>query len=208
MISAIIFDMNGVIIDDEWVHSLAFQEVLKEFNVDITEEDYNKYSLGIPADASFKNIIKAFNLDLDLTIEDLVSKEKQAYNRLIEGKMKAVPGVVKVIKKLSKKYKIALASSSKLEEVEKVLAYFKIKEYFDEIITVDDVINGKPDPEIYLLAAKRLDVPADECVVFEDAAHGVDAAKSAGMRVIAVTTNLPVEELGNADMILEDFEIE
>ena len=207
MISAIIFDMNGVIIDDEWIHSLAFQEVLKGYDVDITEEDYDKYSLGIPADASFENIIKAFDLDLDVTIEELVEKERVSYNRLVEGKMKAVPGVIETIKKLSQKYKIALATSSKLEEAENVLSHFKIKKYFDEIITVDDVKNGKPDPEIYLLAAKRLGVPVEECVVFEDAAHGVEAAKAAGMRVIGITTNLPVEKLGDADMVLDNFDI-
>ena len=73
MISAVIFDMNGVIIDDEWGHSLAFQEIMKEYDVDITEEDYNKYSLGIPADASFENFINAFDLNLDVTIEELVA---------------------------------------------------------------------------------------------------------------------------------------
>lgn len=207
MISAVIFDMNGVIIDDEWIHSLAFQEVLKEYDVNITEEDYDKYSLGVPVDASFENIIKAFDLKLDVTIEELVEKERVSYNRLVEGKMKAVPGVIETIKKLSKKYKIALATSSKLEEAENVLSHFKIKKYFDEIITVDDVKHGKPDPEIYLLAAKRLNVPVEECVVFEDAAHGVDAAKAAGMRVIGITTNLPVEKLGDADMVLDNFEL-
>jgi HAD superfamily hydrolase (TIGR01509 family) len=137
----------------------------------------------------------------------LVEKERVSYNALVEGKMKSVPGVIDAIKKLSKKYKMALATSSKLEEAEKVLSYFKIKKYFDEIITVDDVKNGKPDPEIYLLAAKRLNVPVEECVVFEDAAHGVDAAKAAGMRVVAVTTNLSVEKLNDADMILDNFEL-
>lgn len=204
MKKVVIFDMNGVIVNDENVHFLAFQNVLNNLGVDLSEESYNIMCLGKTDKAGFENIIKFFNLK-DIRIEDLLENKSQKYLDLVEGNIETYPGLLEMVNDLSRKYVLALASGANSLEIKKITEYFKIKDFFKVIISAEDVKNGKPDPEPYLLTAERLGVLPEDCFVIEDSRSGVSSAKSAGMVCIAITTNLAKEDFSEADYVFEDF---
>ena len=127
------------------------------------------------------------------------------YLTLIDEHVNLVTNAGKTIKELSKNYRLALATSENTETTLKVLDKFDLKQYFKAIITADMVTKTKPDPEVFLKAAKELNIQPEYCVVIEDSTFGVDAAKKAGMKSIGITTNLTKEQLAEADIVIDSF---
>jgi HAD superfamily hydrolase (TIGR01509 family) len=121
--------------------------------------------------------------------------------------IKTVPFVEALMKNLkSYPVRIALATSSRREKMKLLMEKVGFLPYFDAIVTGEEVTNGKPAPDIFLQAAERLHVPAGKCMVIEDAASGVKAAKSAQMKCIAITTTHPADQLQLADLVIDSFE--
>lgn len=204
MIKAVIFDMNGVIIDDEPVHEKAFRLVCKEFSVELTSEIYEELCFGRTDVEGFDNIIKIFNLR-NILPEELVEKKAELYFQFIEGNAKSYRGVLDLIKLLKGKIKLAVASNSREDEVDATLKNFGIKDFFDVVITGSDIKKGKPDPESYLLATKKLNERPEDCLAIEDSPAGVASAKAAGLKCAAITTTHKLEALKNADLVINDF---
>ncbi len=202
--TAVLFDMNGVIVDDEPLHLLAFQRVLADMGQELTHDDYKKFFAGKTDSDGFKAYLTHNNLDFELG--KLMGKKAQAYMDLAEGVIKPYPGVVEFIKSLSGYgIRLALVTSSLRVEAETVLRAFELADLFDVVVTADDITNGKPDPEGYLRGATGLGVVPALCVVVEDAPSGLAAAKAAGMRCAAVLNTHSEVELVGAELKLDEL---
>lgn len=205
MIKAILFDMDGVIINSEHLHFKAESSVLNEAgSKKITHEDIEKYT-GMTFKDIAAGILKK-DKD-DPIIEKLIKKKFDILIPMCEKELKTFPEIPEKIKEFSKEFSLALASSSVIFFIEFVLNKFNLKKYFKVIISGadDEIKNGKPAPDIFLKAAEKLNVKPEECVVIEDAINGVKAAKAAGMKCIAVTNSFSMETLkkAKADLIVK-----
>ena len=189
---AVIFDMDGVIFDTEKVYLDIWIEVFEKYGYKMTKELYvNVMGTGR------KNVIKTFleNFGDDLPIEKMYEEKDNQLFYIIENQ--GIPlkeGVKELFSMLKEKnYKIALATSAKRERVEKQIKDKWLKESFDAIVCGDDVEKGKPSPDIFLKAAKKIDVEPENCFVVEDSPAGIKAAFSGGMK------GIHVEDLNAAD---------
>jgi len=184
MIKALVFDMDGVIIDSEPIHAGIALNVLKDFNKEASLSELLKFS-GIRNDEMWSVMRRRYGIDE--TVENLVERQSQYTQQYFRHeKLKPVEGIPGLMKSARKHgLKIALATSSPREFAEHVLAKVGLIEYFDALVTGDDISHSKPDPEIYLKAAELLGIAADECIAIEDAPAGIESAKRAGMKCVA-----------------------
>jgi len=201
MIQAVIFDLDGVIVDTAHYHFLAWKRLAKELGIDFTEHD-NEQLKGVSRMRSLDIILELGNLRLSQEeMERLAVKKNQWF---VEYIMAMKPdeifhGVKELIREIrSRGMKVALASSSK--NAETVLNLLSIKNYFDVIVDGTMIKHSKPDPEIFLQAAAKLNIPPVNCLVFEDAEAGVAAAVAAGMKCVGVGSS---ELLGKANVVIK-----
>lgn len=206
IIDAVIFDMDGVIIDSEPLHKKLNDELLAEYGVKMGKEEQLSF-IGTTSYYEWKTIKRRYNLPNFL--EELVKRDRDLYltNLKRNKDIKPIEGVDELIKFLySKNLKLAVASSSPINVIEIVIKRFKLEEYFCQLVTGDDVKNSKPAPDIFLRAAKLLDVRPDHCIVVEDSKNGVEASKKAGMYCMAFKNlNSGNQELSKADFICNSF---
>jgi HAD superfamily hydrolase (TIGR01509 family) len=199
---AVLFDMNGVIVDDEPLHFLAFQNVLAECGEQLTHDGYKQFFAGRTDIDGFRDYLAAHGLQMD--IDGLMEAKANAYMSLAAGVIQPYPGVVALIHSLAESgVRLALVTSSLRVEAETVLEAFGLQQSFEQVVTADDITRGKPDPEGYLLGAQALYLTPDACLVVEDAPSGVAAAKAAGMRCAVVLNTHTTSELVGADLVLE-----
>lgn len=203
-IEAVIFDMNGVIIDDEQVHEFAFKEVCKKYGVTLTSKEYSNLCMGRTDEECFIKIIEKFKVK-DISVKKLIDLKSRKYLELIQKNIKSFPHAIKLITSLKANFRLALTSSSNRDEINMILAYFKINDFFEVIVSAQDIVHGKPHPEPYLLTAKKLKVSPKNCLVIEDSKNGVDAAKSAGMYCIGVHSSLIHQDLSKADIEVDSL---
>ena len=201
---AAIWDMDGVIADTAPYHLSAWQEVFQESGVKFTKEDF-RHSFGQRNDTIIRNTLGEETSQEEI---DAISGEKEAsFRRRIEQSLKPLPGVIKLITSLKEYgFKIALASSAPIENIQLLSTGLGIENYFQAIISDKDVTEGKPSPQGFLLAAQRLGVEPKKCIVIEDSVAGVTAAKRAGMHCLAITNTHPRRSLTGADLIVDTLE--
>lgn len=203
--TAVLWDLNGVIIDDMRFHLEALQIVLKEFDYGLGEEEFIAKCTGTSPTDFFSRLLPA--LGDPISVEEAVKRKTDLYFRLIRGRMEMLPGVSALIKSLHLHgVKQAIASGATRVEVDAIIDEFAIGKYFGKVIASEDVINGKPDPEPFLKAAAGLGAKPEFCVVIEDGEFGIRAAVSCGMRVIAVTNTQSHEKLSAADVVVDSLE--
>lgn len=205
MIKAVIFDMDGVITRTGAIQASAESQVFATVGIHITpEEIVNRYSGWKDIDM-FKDMAKRHQIKEN--IHKLRKKKWEiTYKHLSSGSIPAVPGALDLIEKLLKnRYILALASSTNRKFISIIINNLSIKEKFSVVISGDEVKEGKPNPEIFLLTASKLSLVPSTCLVIEDAPSGVKAAKAAGMKCIAITTTHPRKELKKADKIIDSF---
>jgi len=206
MIRAIIFDMDGVIFDSEHLHIDIEKEVCKKHGISCKNSDW-KHLIGRKTIDIFNYMIKRYKKK-NVTSPQLSKEKINLYYNEGVSKMKFFPGFLQLIKFLKKNYKLALVTSTSRKIQRKVFKEYDLNKYFDIVINGDLVKKGKPDPEPYALAIKKLGFKPNECVVIEDADNGVLSAKRAGAKVIAITNTLPKSRLKKADFIVNNlFEI-
>jgi HAD superfamily hydrolase (TIGR01509 family) len=202
MIKAILFDMDGVLIDSLEANYLHFNAWVKHFNKsEISFENYQENYWG----CHFNDQIKKFF--------GKVSEEKQKemlnyYTKISSQfikKQKLYPGVKNILKNLKKKYKLALVTSTLSKLTENVLNHFSIKKFFDVVIDGEMIKNPKPAPDAVLLACKKLKIKPGEAVYVGDNFQDVKAGKKAGCSTIAITTTSSIEELKDADKIINNL---
>jgi HAD superfamily hydrolase (TIGR01509 family) len=196
-IRAVIFDLDGVLADSEGIHILAWEEIAREYRLPMDRLPLHDW-IGYPDTEVVKEVVQVFRLSV--TPEDLLEHKRRIFRRLIAERLKPIPGSVEALSGLAS-LPLGLATSSSRSEAELELRILGIADRFRTVITSDEVRRSKPDPDIYLLAAKRLGVPPHHGVAVEDSSSGVQSARQAGMTVLAVTNSLPAERLTGAHHI-------
>jgi len=186
MIEAVIFDMDGLMIDSEGNESISYEKVLREHGV---EPRFNEagvvQTVGIKSIDNWKRLKKEHSLAV--SAEELRVRKTEVYRELLEKGVQAQAGLIELIADLeTAPVKKAVASSSLRDTIGIVMGQLGLDTYFDAIVSGQDVEHGKPAPDIYLEAAHQLGVAPENCVALEDASAGVQAAHAAGMKVIAV----------------------
>jgi beta-phosphoglucomutase len=208
-LEAVIWDMDGVLADTARYHFLAWRETFAKRGIAFTDEDF-KRGFGIRNDNIIRNVLgKQITKD---EIEKIAQEKEAAFRRLIGNDIKPLPGAIELLGQLHDRgIKMAIASSTVPENIRLITDRLGIAKYFEAVITGHDVTEGKPSPQVFLLAAQRLGVEPKNCLVFEDAVAGVKAARSAGMHCVALTSSHPRAKLGEADLVvdtLEDISVE
>lgn len=200
---AVIFDMDGVIVDNMRYHKLAWEMFLRKYAPEIDIREFSRH-FGKTNQDLLKLVFKKEISSADAT---RFGEEKETlYRRLYAPDIKPVKGLSDLLKRLKRdKVKTAVATASPKANVDFVFKHVKLLKYFDSVIDAADAKKGKPDPEIYLKAAHMIASPRDMCLVFEDSFPGVQAAVNAGMKVIGVTTSHPPEVLKNTEFNIKDF---
>jgi len=204
MIRAVIFDMDGVIVESENMHIEAEKQTLLKHGVRISNDELHTYT-GTTAKFMFTELIKKHKLET--TFEELFNEKEQILFELLEKETRPTKGIINLLKELKESnIKLAIASSSHRRLIGYVLKKLDITHLFDSIVSSEDINRSKPDPEIFLKSARRLNVEPAECLVVEDAKLGVDAGKSAGMKVIGFRNpNSGRQDLSGADLVVDDF---
>ena len=201
---AIIFDMDGVIVDSEPLHERAFLEVLEEIGFGRTHGiDFPAY-YGKSDLVVWRDFIARQHPEQSL--EELLGRKEEKFGALLQKDEPIFPGLLELLTRLSPRYPLALASGSRHPTINAVLAMRGLRRFFRAVVSSEDVPHGKPAPDIFLRTAKLLDVAPRGCCVIEDSASGVEAAVLAGMAVIAITNSLPAEKLSRATRVVETYE--
>jgi len=216
MLRAIVFDCDGVIVDSEPHHFKAFQQILKEEGIPFTKEEYFKKYLALDDKACFETVLAAHEKAYDNRIlKDLIVRKMEVYRRMSQQELFLYPGVVEFIKKAQGSYRLAIASGAFRGEIKFALDKAGLQPAFPVIVSAQDVKNSKPHPEAFLLALQLMNekhptpspsIRPDECLVIEDSIHGVEGARAAGMRCLAVSNSYPKEKLGRADRVIASLE--
>jgi len=203
--SAVIFDMDGVLIDSEPLHQKVGLKMLRDLNIPINREMFLRFT-GTTVLSMWEILVKENNLKQN-PVELTVDYNRQIIENLkVSSDVKLMDGVRDVLKNLkSKKIPIALASSSNKELIDEMLQKFSIEEYFDIIVSGSDVKHSKPHPEIFLMAAKKLGISPSKCIVVEDSTNGTIAAKHAGMFCVGYKPSTNSHELKDASVIIKSF---
>lgn len=204
MIKAVLFDLNGIIIDDEHIHELAFRETVAAYGINLTHEDYLECCAGKTDKAGYESMATKFSVELPVL--DLLDAKSKMYLQLFPSHKKTYPGVLECIYQLSKTYRLALTSSASRAEVELVTQEYKIADLFEVRVTAEDIVRGKPDPEPYVKTARLMNLLPEFCVAIEDSKSGITSAKSAGCYCIAVTTTRSADALSAADKVVTSFD--
>ena len=199
---AVIFDNDGVLVDSEPLHRIAWEHTFGPRQVIVSEEDY-AWSIGRRDLLFAARIAEKAGLSEP---PERIRDEKHAHLRhLLATDARPFAGGPELVRALGRVHLLGIATSAMRAEVEIVLDRLGLGGLFRAIVANEDVRQHKPHPEPYLICAEHLGVPADRCVVIEDSVTGVEAAKAAGMRVIAFTSTFPAGALSGADIVVEDL---
>jgi len=204
---AFIFDMDGTMIDSMPFHNRSWLALFADLGYEVDPEEFSTKTYGMTT----KDVIKM------ILGESITAEESAKYSDMKEflyrvqyrPHIKPVEGLMKFLADAkARQIPMALATSAGAANIRFVLSCLKLEDTFDCIVGADDVTHGKPDPEMFLLAARKLGAQPAQCIVFEDAMAGVEAARRAGMRAVAVTTTHDATEFKNKNeviRIIDDF---
>ncbi len=200
---AVIFDMDGVIVDSEPLHERAFREVFEEIGYG------QNHGIDFPAYYGHSDLIVWRDFIArhrpSQSLVELLARKEGKFATLLKREEPIYVGLPELLEKVAARYRIALASGSRHPTINTVLALRGLRRFFRVIVSSEDVAHGKPAPDIFLRTAELLDVAPKECCVIEDSASGVEAALAAGMTVMAITNSLPAEKLSRATRVVETY---
>lgn len=198
MIKAVIFDLDGVTVDSQPAWFEAYKLAAKKFGFEYTK-DLAPLSRGLGITKSVRNLVGHYGIQEKS--DEFLNIAKDSYRELFKEKTTLMPGVIDLLGVLNGKYKLALASSSPRFIIEQNFSKFlKLKNLFETSVGGDEVEKTKPAPDIFLLAAKKLEISPENCLVIEDSPAGVEAAKAAGMICIGLLDQGPKkQDISKAD---------
>jgi len=215
MLRAVIFDFNGIIVNDEPIHFKLFQRVLGEEGIILTEDNYYARYLGFDDKGAFRAAHQDSGRPLtENKLAELIARKATLYQEAIRNHVEIFPGVKSLIANLAPKLPLGVASGALRHEIETILSTAGLLNHFVAIVAAEDVAKGKPDPEIFLKTLERLNArqgksnqidPAD-CVAIEDSKEGIKAVRRAGMKCLAVTNSHPAELLAEAHTVVKSLE--
>ncbi|MFP4090721.1 MAG: HAD family hydrolase [Cyclobacteriaceae bacterium] len=203
---ALIFDMDGVIVDNHRYHLKSWLQFFEKHGISMTEKEYKQKVNGRTMGEILPKI-----LDRKMSKEEIMKlggQKEHVYRDLYAPDIRPVEGLPQFLEELeSRNIPHAVATSAPTPNVDFTMERTGLRRFFPTIIDDTMVTKGKPDPEVYLTAAKALDMPPERCVVFEDAILGIQAGKNAGMKVVGVATTHSREELEaeDTDYVIDDF---
>jgi len=201
---AIIFDMDGVIVNNSEYHEKAWSSFCNKYEIELIEDEKKQYIFGTTNKTALEYIFKReLNKEEVKTYGD---EKEELYRQRYQSDIKLANNLNEFLSTLKdNNISLAIATSADNDNVNFVMENTGIREYFAEIVSSDQIKKGKPDPEIYLEAAKRINKETKECIVIEDSLAGIKAGKKAGMKVIAITSTHKREVINEADLIIDDF---
>jgi beta-phosphoglucomutase family hydrolase len=206
MLKAVIFDMDGVIIDSEPIHFKFEQSTFAKLDI-IVDESYHNSFIGTTSNYMWQSLKDKFALSQ--SVEELVSISRSGFLTFLKSlnNIELISGTGSLIKELyNSNIKLAVASSSPMEMIDYIVDTLEVDKYFSALVSGDYVNRSKPNPDIFLYAAEKLGVRADECIVIEDSHNGVKAAKAAGMKCIGYRNlNSGNQDISCADIIIDNF---
>jgi len=209
MIKGLIFDLDGVIVDTAHYHYLSWREISRDLNIDFTIKD-NENLKGVSRIDSLNYILKLGSLSFNTEEKNnLLDKKNNIYKHSISslGKKNILKGVEKILSKAKEK-KMLLAVGSSSKNAKMIVEKLNLTHLFQAVVDGTMVKKTKPDPEVFLKAAKKMNLKSSECIVFEDAESGVVAAKKGGFHVVSVG-NTNIRNIGDLFVeSLEDFNLD
>ena len=204
---AVIFDMDGVLIDSEPAYLEMNLKMFEQFGIEIDEENY-KALVGIPSVPMWKFLKEKYELKNE--VSEFINLEKKRMLEILDSDIitKPVTGIKELMDDLkSFNFKLSVASSSAKDNINFVLEKLKIKDNFEFIISGEDVVNGKPFPDIFLKVSDFFNISPEKCFVIEDSVNGIKAANSAGMNSIGfINDGTNTQDLSKADIIINNFD--
>lgn len=206
MIKTVIFDMDGVIVNTEPIHNQAYKEQFKQLGIEVSPEMYATF-MGKSTQNVFQKLKEDFQLNQ--TITELIDVKRALFTKAfyLDNELTLLDGVEDLIKNLvANGMQLILASSSSKETINSVFTRFNLHSYFDFIVSGEDFVKSKPDPSIFIHAAKLSGGSKDECIVIEDSTNGILASKLAGIYCIGYDSpNSKLQDYSNANMVITDF---
>jgi beta-phosphoglucomutase family hydrolase len=206
MVKAVIFDMDGVIVDSEPLHKEVEREMFTEFGMTISPEQQHRFT-GTSNAGMWAQLKAEFKLPKELGYYVAIKEERYLKALAANGSVSLIPGAEELLKSLfNHGVPIALASSSSLTNIHLVLRKFSIGKYFKALASGEEVALAKPNPAVFLLAAQRLGVNPSNCVVIEDSTNGVLAAKAAGMACVGLQSDVSLgQNLTTAELVVSSL---
>ncbi len=196
---AVIFDMDGVMVQTAPQHFAAWRQVFAEMGREFSKEEF-RATFGRRNQEILRHILG--DGISEVQVEVLGRKKEEHYRALVRGEVEAAPGFIPLLEALrDNEFKIAVGTSAPRQNVELILDVLSVRERLDVVVTAEDVDRGKPDPETFLLAAQRCNIEPKGCVVFEDSVAGIEAARAAGMRCIGVGR----PDIAQADLMVDSL---
>lgn len=202
---AVIFDMDGVLVDSQPYHFKADIDTMAEYGVIKDQKFYESFAGTLTADR-MRTLKEMFGLDVPVE-EMTIKRENMILDIMGKEDIKPVSGIPEFLRSIEEKgLTTAVASSSDYKLINLILDRLKIAQYFDSVTSGSDVKRGKPSPDVFLLAAERIGIEPSECLVVEDSENGVKAAKAAGMKALGyINPTSGKQDLSLADFITDDF---
>ena len=206
-LEAVFFDFDGVITDSEILHFRAFNQALAEYKIQITKKDYYTDYLGLSDFDFFKALCTKglIKLDDEKTTQ-LLRRKTKIFEKLAKSQGSIIDGIPEFLTMLRQNnIPMAICSGAILSEIELILEQAQLRSFFEDIVSCEQIARGKPDPEGFFLALKKLNqknrdlIHSNQCVVIEDSHWGLEAANAAGMHSIAITNSYTAEQLAMAE---------
>lgn len=212
MVRAVLFDFDGVLVDSERLHYEALVHALRERGMDLSWDDFKEGCIGVPDRDAIKWALRCNEKDDDdEKVSEILRRKTEIYDAWLADRLPAVDGMVDVVRALAQKFVLAVVSGSPRYQIETVLSREGVGELFSVVIGCEDYQKGKPDPAPFLLAMEKLNefvsppLRPHECLVVEDSPAGIQSARKAGMKCIAIRSYYDNEALKDADLIINDL---
>jgi beta-phosphoglucomutase len=203
VISAIVFDFDGVLADSEPLHLRAYQEVLAPRGITLGRDDYYEKYLGFDDVGVFWQLAEDRGWSIDAQdVETLIAEKARRFDALIHTTDVLYPGAARCVERMAAAFPLGIASGALKHEIQGILARGGLGDSFRFIVASGDTPSSKPAPDPYRLAAELHRLPPATCVAIEDSVQGLESAKAAGLACIAVTHTYAAETLASADRIV------
>ncbi len=201
---SVIFDMDGVIVDNRRYHFRAWRLFARKYGIPFDPDQFRNHLFGRTNDQILKGLFKR-----SLPAEEIgaLAEEKEAlYRKIYQSHVRPARGLVKLLASLkAHRVGLAVATAAPRINLDFVLEQTSLRSHFSALLDVAEVRHGKPAPEIYLKAAALLNTAPSRCIAVEDSLPGIESALRAGMKVVAITTAHPREDLCHADLVVDHF---